>query len=85
MYPRWSPDGKWVAYLSDRTGEDEFYITSKDGKETVQLTTGSDCHRYQATWSPDSKRLVFSDKNLKLWCIDVASKQVTQIDQSKYS
>ena len=85
MSPRWSPDGKWVTYLSDRTGEDEFFMTSQDGKDTVQLTTGSDCHRYEATWSPDSKKLAFSDKNLKLWYIDVASKQVTQIDQSKYN
>ena len=85
MYPRWSPDGKWVSYLSDKTGEDEFYMTSQDGKETIQLTTGSDCHRYEATWSPDSKKLAFSDKNLKLWYIDIATKQVTQIDQSKYT
>jgi tricorn protease len=85
MYPTWSPDGKWVAYLSDRTGEDEFYITSQDGKETIQLTTGSTCHRYQPLWSPDSKRLVFPDKNLKLFYIDVASKQVVDVDSSKFN
>ncbi|HVP06775.1 MAG TPA: PDZ domain-containing protein, partial [Candidatus Acidoferrum sp.] len=82
MYPRWSPDGKYVAYLSDRTGEDEFYLTSQDGKETIQLTTGSDCHKYEAIWSPDSKRLAFSDKNHRLFIIDIASKQTTQIDQA---
>ena len=30
-YAAWSPDGRWVAYMSDRTGEDELYITSQDG------------------------------------------------------
>jgi tricorn protease len=84
-YPRWSPDGRWVAYLSDRTGEDEFYITSQDGRETVQLTTGSTGHKYQPLWTPDSKRLVFSDKYQKLYYIDVASKRVTAIDSSRYN
>lgn len=82
MYPRWSPDGKWVVYLSDQSGEEEFYMTSQDGKQTIQLTTGSDCHRYAAMWSPDSRKLAFSDKNLKLYVVDVATKQMTQIDQA---
>lgn len=82
MYAVWSPDGKWVAYLSDKTGEDEFFITSQDGKETVQLTSGGDCHRYAAIWSPDSKKLAFSDKNLRIFILTVATKQVEQIDKA---
>jgi len=82
MYPRWSPDGKWVVYLSDITGEEEFYITSHDGKEVIQLTEGGDCHRYAPEWSPDSRKLVFSDKNLRVFCIDVETRKVMQIDQA---
>ncbi|HUV31453.1 MAG TPA: S41 family peptidase [Acidobacteriota bacterium] len=84
-YPRWSPDGKWIAYFSDATGEDELYLTSHDGAETVQLTTGGDCHRFDPVWSPDSRRLAFSDKNLKLHCVDIETKKVIEIDRAKYN
>ncbi len=82
MYPRWSPDGKWIAYASDGTGEDEFYVASADGKETIRLTTDGSVHRYAPEWSPDSKRLVFSDNKLRLFSLDVGTKQVTQIDKA---
>ena len=85
MYPSWSPDGKWIAYLSDATGEEEFYIKSFDGKQTIQLTSNSDCHRYEPEWSPDSKKLVFSDAKLRLYSIDVATKQITQLDKADRS
>jgi tricorn protease len=81
-YPRWSPDGKWIAYFSDITGEEELYITSHDARQTVQLTTGADCHRFNPAWSPDSKKLVFSDKNLKLYYVDIETKQPVQFDKS---
>lgn len=53
----WSPDGKWIAFLSDRTGEYELYITNPDGKEeAVKLTSNKDGYRHTLKWSPDSKR-----------------------------
>ena len=43
----WSPDGKWIAYISDATGEDEIYIRPQDGKgEPQQLTSGADTYNY---------------------------------------
>ncbi|HKK22007.1 MAG TPA: S41 family peptidase [candidate division Zixibacteria bacterium] len=83
--PAWSPDSKWIAYMSDATGEDEFYTVSQDGKETIQLTNDGKVHRYGAIWSPDSKKLVFSDKTLKLYSIEVATKKTTMLDQSDRS
>ncbi len=80
----WSPDGKWIAYVSDKTGEDEVYVAPQDGKgEAIQLTTGGNTYKYGPVWSPDSKKLAFSDKNLKLYYVDVESKQVTLVDQAK--
>ncbi len=80
--PEWSPDGKWIAYISDSTGEEELYIVSHDGKETVRLTTDGHCHKYQPQWSPDSKTLAFSDKELNLYYVNVESKKLVKIDKA---
>ena len=80
----WSPDGKWIAYNSDVTGENELYIRSQDGKgEPTQLTNNADTYYYQAIWSPDSKKLMWADRKQRLRYLDVASKAVTQVVESK--
>ncbi|MFH1698983.1 MAG: S41 family peptidase [Candidatus Zixiibacteriota bacterium] len=81
--PIWSPDGKWIAYLSDETGEDELYLMSGDGKEKLRLTNYGHCFRYMGTWSPDSKMLTFEDKNNNLYYIDIDSKKIMLIDHDK--
>src|SRR5437763_3050167 len=82
----WSPDGKWIAYNSDVTGENELYVRSQDGKgEPTQLTNKADTYYYAAAWSPDSKKLMWSDRKQRLRFIDVASKAVTQVVESKES
>jgi tricorn protease len=81
----WSPDGKWVAYNSDATGENELYVRAQDGKgEPQQITKGADTYFYQVIWSPDSKKLLWSDRMQRLRYVDVASKAVTQVDQDKF-
>ena len=84
-YAAWSPDGKWIAYLSDRTGEDEIYITPQDGmgKET-RITTDGKMFRMPPVWSPDSKKLLFADKDLRLFYVDIDQKTPVLIDQGKY-
>lgn len=80
----WSPDGKWIAYNSDITGENELYIRSQDGKgQPTQITSGADTYYYQPIWSPDSKKLLWADRLQRLRYVDVASKAVTQVDQDK--
>ncbi|HEY2921970.1 MAG TPA: PDZ domain-containing protein, partial [Candidatus Binatia bacterium] len=81
----WSPDGKWIAYNSDVTGENELYVRSQDGKgEPQQLTKGANTYYYRAIWSPDSKKLLWADRLQRLRYVDVASKAITQVDQDKY-
>ena len=64
--PSWSPDGKWIAFSSDRKGDDvnyEIYVMDADGKNTRRLTNNrvDDTH---PSWSPDGKRIVFgSDRD----------------------
>jgi tricorn protease len=81
----WSPDGKWVAYLSDRTGEDELYIVPQDGMgKEVRITTDGKVFRLPPVWSPDSKKLLFADKLVRLYYVDLEDKQPVLIDQGKY-
>src|SRR5437764_1660241 len=81
----WSPDGKWIAYNSDVTGENELYVRAQDGKgDAVQLTSGADTYYYPAKWSPDSKKLLWSDRLQRLRFVDVTTKTVTQVDQDKW-
>ena len=80
----WSPDGKYLAYISDATGEDEVYIRTQDGSEApVQLTDKADTYKYYVSWSPDSKRIAWTDKKLRLQYVDISSKAVTLVDQAK--
>lgn len=81
--PIWSPDGKWIAFVSDKTGEDEIYLIKPDGSALTQLTTDAKSYRYELEWSPDSKYLLNSDKLMNLYLIDIATKQVKTIATSK--
>ena len=83
--PTWSPDGKWVASISDETGEDELYLTSPDGSEKVRLTTDGHCWRDGLVWSPDGKKIAYNDKNNVFYYIEIETKKVVQVDQSRIS
>lgn len=82
-YSTWSPDGKWIAYMSDKTGEDELYIIPADGTgEEIRLTFNGHCYRYHMLWSPDSKKLAWSDKNTELYWLDIDRKEPILIDDN---
>jgi tricorn protease-like protein/C-terminal processing protease CtpA/Prc len=84
-YPAWSPDGKWIAYFSDRSGEYELTLLPADGKgKEQQVTTLGAGWRYSPTWSPDSKKLVFIDNAMRIWLHDLDTKQTSQIDKQKW-
>jgi tricorn protease len=81
----WSPDGRWVAYISDRTGEDELYIAPQDGMgPEQQITTGGTMYRLAPTWSPDSTKLLYADKDCKLYYVDIKAKKPVFIDRNHY-
>lgn len=78
--PTWSPDGKNIAFISDRSGEDELYIQAQDGSsEAKALTSGGGAYKYGATWSPDSKKLLYSDRMMDLWLVSVESGKKTKV------
>jgi len=77
-FPAWSPDGKYVAYFSDRTGEYELYIRSGDATGTEKrITTDGGAFRYWPVWSPDSKKIAFSDKTGSLFIADIEESKLT--------
>jgi len=81
----WSPDGRWIAYVSDRTGEDEIYIQPQDGMgKEQQITSGYKGFKYSIVWSPDSKKIAWGDKDCRLWYVDINEKKPVAIDQGKY-
>jgi tricorn protease len=81
---KWSPDGKWIAYISDKSGENEIYIKSaQENAKAIQITQGADTYKYQMFWSPDSKKLLWGDKKLRLRYVDIEKKQITEVTQAK--
>jgi tricorn protease len=82
MYPAVSPDGKTVAFFSDKSGEYQLYLQPVSGGEWTPLTTSLDRTVYRIVWSPDGTRLLFGNKDYALFVLDVRSKNITQIDAS---
>jgi len=83
IFPSWSPDGKYISYYSDLTGEYELYLLeNKKGAKPRQVTTGSSAWKYQPDWTPDNKYLVFSDRTLQLRLIEAATGKVTDVDRA---
>jgi len=81
----WSPDGKMIAYFSDRSGEYQLYITypgssTKPGK----LTDFKDGYRHTLRFSPDSRKIAFTDQTLTLYYIDIATKKIVKVDKAQY-
>ena len=85
IYPVLSPNGKWVAFFSDKTGEYELYIAEpKPNRSWKQLTHHSKTYYYHVVWSPDSKKLLFGDKDFKTFVVDISTGKMTKIDQCFY-
>jgi Tol biopolymer transport system component len=55
MQPRYSPDGKWIAFTSDRSGGENIWIMDRDGKNLQQVTKESFRLLNSPTWTPDSQ------------------------------
>ncbi|HEV8357595.1 MAG TPA: hypothetical protein VGQ17_12640, partial [Gemmatimonadales bacterium] len=58
--PRWSPDGKKIAFVSDRSGGDNVWTLSLDLKDTTQITQGNTALYVSPEWTPDGKYIVVS-------------------------
>ncbi len=88
--PAWSPDGKWISYFSDKSGEYKLVIEAQDGLTAPrEIATASapsalsvaqkSAFYYTPVWSPDSEKLLYTDTNLNVWVMDVATGQAKSI------
>ncbi|MFZ4610033.1 MAG: S41 family peptidase [Gemmataceae bacterium] len=83
--PHWSPDGKNIAFISDISGEDEIMLVASDAKSApTALTSKGDVYKYSLYWSPDSKKILWTDRKFRVRYIDVATKQIIEVVQSKH-
>jgi tricorn protease len=83
--PAWSPDGKFVSYFSDKSGEYKLVIEAQDGLTPPrEITLAKPTHYYTPSWSPDSKKILFTDTNLKVWVLDVATEQAKIVGQDPW-
>ncbi len=84
-FPAWSPNGKYVAYWSDRS--DNYELTLKDLTEPSKekkLTSYGNGYRYQIYWSPDSKKMAFIDKAMEIYIYDMDKDKTIKVDKEKY-
>ena len=78
--PTWSPDGRWIAYMSDASGDYELWVVPSDGRgEPRRVTTDGAPYRYSLSWSPDSKHISLLVKGGHLELVDVATGEVTRV------
>lgn len=79
----WSPDGRQIAFISDMSGEEQIYLIDQSGRgEPEAITTGHKAMLGSPEWSPDNKRLAYSDKDGKLFILNVDTKAVVEIIDS---
>lgn len=72
--PAWSPDGNFISYFSDKSGEYRLVIAPQDGiTPPREIELASPKFYYSPSWSPDSKKILFTDTDLKVWVVDVAT------------
>lgn len=82
----WSPDGRWIAFLSDASGEYEIHVQAQDGKTPPRrVTHDGGIWRFAPVWSPDSRKLAYADKQQRLRLVDVQSGRTTEVDQGRHA
>jgi tricorn protease len=84
--PAWSPDGKWIAYFSDESGEYALHLRDQMGTGPVKkINLGSPpSFYYDPVWSPDSKKIAYTDKRLNFWYVDIDKGMPVKIDTDTY-
>src|SRR5262249_3168470 len=83
-FPAWSPNGKWIAYFCDESGEYALYYKDQTGSGAARKITLGDPPSFfiSPEWSPDSKKIAFYDKRLILWYVDIEKGTPVRVDKN---
>ncbi len=84
--PVWSPDGKSIAYFSDKSGEFQL-VDPRSGRRSSRrafITLPHPTHYFTPAWSPDGKYILYTDTNLHLWVLDVATGEAKQVGEDPW-
>ncbi|MBI4466717.1 MAG: PD40 domain-containing protein [Acidobacteria bacterium] len=86
--PRYSPDGKWIAFLSDRDGAENLWIAKADGSEPKQLSKDKQAEFASPAWTPDGTYVVVSRstwglRTFELWMYHLQGGSGVQITKAK--
>lgn len=79
-----SPDGKRLAFIADRSGNEELWVADADGSNARQLTSDGEGYRFRPLWSPDGSFILFAGKTLRLMMVDVKSGAATEVDRGDF-
>ena len=84
--PAWSPDGRWIAYFSDEAGEYALHVREQSGAGEVKKINLGDPPSFYLTpmWSPDSKKIAYTDKRLNLWYVELAKGAPVKVDKNPF-
>ncbi len=82
----WSPNGKYIAYISDKDGEFQIYLhIVNSNKKDIQLTKKFKTYIFNIKWSPDSKYILWNDKENRLQLTNINTKNTKTIEKSAIS
>ncbi|HLM02495.1 MAG TPA: PDZ domain-containing protein [Pyrinomonadaceae bacterium] len=84
--PAWSPDGRWIAYFSDESGEYALHLREQSGiGEVKKISLGNpSSYFYSPQFSPDSKKVLFTDKRLNVLYLDIEKGTLHKVDTNTY-
>jgi len=83
--PAWSPDGESISYFSDESGEYALHIRNQNGLGAVRkVHLGKPAFYYADRWSPDSKKISYSDSRINLWYVNLDNGTPVQVDKDYF-
>lgn len=80
--PTWSPDGKHIAFVSDRSGRDEVWISDPEGAAPKKISD-LDTEKGSLLWTPDSKSLLFTAAGKRLHGYSVADGRTSTVSSAE--